>query len=161
MSRGTTALGVVALALAAGCAASAPTPEPYAPGLGEIMTLTQMRHAKLGLAGQAGNWPLAAYELDELEEGLADAVRFHPTHKTSPRPLTELVPDFMDEPVRELRAAVERRDRTAFVAAYDSLTTGCNGCHDVAEFGFNVVVRPSGNPWPNQRFEPERGVDSR
>jgi hypothetical protein len=120
------------------------------------MTLTQMRHAKLWLAGQAGNWPLAAYELDELGEGLADAVRFHPTHKSSPRPLAELVPEFMDEPVRELRDAVERRDPAVFAAAYDLLTTGCNGCHEAARFGFNVVVRPSGNPWPYQRFEPER-----
>jgi hypothetical protein len=152
---------LTALLLALGCAASAPEPEAYAPGLGEIMTLTQMRHAKLWLAGEAGNWPLAAYELDELEERLADAVRFHPTHKSSPRPLTVLVPDFMDAPVRELRDAAERRDRTAFAAAYDALTTACNGCHDAAHFGFNVVVRPAGNPWPNQRFEPSRGADPR
>jgi hypothetical protein len=37
------------------------------------MTLTQMRHAKLWFAGQAANWPLAAYELDELHEGMQDA----------------------------------------------------------------------------------------
>ena len=55
--------------------------EPCAPGLGEIMTLTQMRHAKLWFAGEAGNWPLASYELHELKEGFADAVKHHPTHK--------------------------------------------------------------------------------
>ena len=33
------------------------------------MTMTvQPRHTKLGLAGSAGNWPYAAYELHELEE---------------------------------------------------------------------------------------------
>jgi hypothetical protein len=36
-----------------------PTPT-YAPGLGEIMTFTQMRHAKLWMAGEAENWELAA-----------------------------------------------------------------------------------------------------
>ena len=40
------------------------------------MTLTQMRHAKLWFAGQAANWSLAAYELDELNEGMQDAATF-------------------------------------------------------------------------------------
>src|SRR5947208_2225088 len=42
-------------------APSAQPKEPFTPGLGEIMTLQQMRHLKLWFAGQAGNWPLAAY----------------------------------------------------------------------------------------------------
>ena len=36
-------------------------PVPFTPGLGEIMTLTQMRHVKLWFAGDAANWPLAKY----------------------------------------------------------------------------------------------------
>src|SRR5262245_58005265 len=34
----------------------------YVPGLGEIMSLQQMRHAKLWLVGSRGNWDLAGYE---------------------------------------------------------------------------------------------------
>lgn len=71
-------------ALASGCsqekAPSAPqanASQPYVIGLGEIMGLTQMRHAKLWFAGEAGNWPLSAYELDELKEGFDDAVTYH------------------------------------------------------------------------------------
>src|SRR6185436_10207658 len=52
--------------------------EPYIPGFGEIMSLQQMRHTKLWLAGQAGNWPLAEYELEELGEGFDDVVKFYP-----------------------------------------------------------------------------------
>jgi hypothetical protein len=48
---------------------SATSSEPYTPGLGEIMSLQQMRHAKLWFAGQAENWELADYEIDELGEG--------------------------------------------------------------------------------------------
>ena len=150
--------GVVALVSAAVAllvAACRTPPEPgYAPGLGEIMTLTQMRHAKLWFAGEAGNWPLAEYELDELEEGFAGAVRFHPTHRDSPQPLTQLVPEFTEIPLGELRAAVGRRDGAAFTAAYDLLTNACNGCHEAARFSFNVVARPTANPYTNQRFEP-------
>src|SRR5262245_30400532 len=126
--------------------------ESYVPGLGEIMSLTQMRHLKLWFAGQAENWDLAAYETDELAEGFGDVVRFHPTHKGSPVPLSQLVPEFTTVPVEALRSAIERRDRAAFTAAYDSLTQGCNGCHRAAGFSFNVVERPSENPYSNQRF---------
>ncbi|PYR25901.1 MAG: hypothetical protein DMF98_10670, partial [Acidobacteria bacterium] len=43
--------------------------DAYVPGLGEMMSLQQMRHVKLWFAGQAENWDLAAYEVDELGEG--------------------------------------------------------------------------------------------
>ena len=47
----------------------AQTPAPYRPGLGDLMTMTvQPRHLKLGLAGQAKNWPYVVYEGHELEE---------------------------------------------------------------------------------------------
>ena len=59
-------------------------PDAYVPGLGEMMSLQQMRHAKLWFAGQAQNWELASYEIDELGEGFDDVVKFHPTHKDSP-----------------------------------------------------------------------------
>jgi hypothetical protein len=134
--------------------ASSPAGGTYVPGLGEIMSLNQMRHLKLWLAGRDGNWALADYEIDELEEGFADAVRFHPHHKDAPRPLAELVPEFTRGPLDALRRATARHDEAAFTAAFDSLTEGCNGCHEAAGFGFNVVVRPTGNPYTNQRFRP-------
>lgn len=141
--------GALTLAVLAGCGSRA---EPYAPGLGEIMTLTQMRHAKLWFAGAAKNWPLAAYELEELREGLDDAVKLHPTHKDAP--VARLVPRFMDAPLAGLEAAVEKHDSGAFDAAFDALSAGCNGCHVEARFGFNVVTRPSGNTYTNQQFAP-------
>jgi hypothetical protein len=130
--------------------------ESYVPGLGEIMSLTQMRHLKLWFAGQAENWDLAAYETDELAEGFADVVRFHPTHKGSPAPLSQLVPEFTAGPIEALRSAIEHRDLAGFTTAYDSLTQACNGCHRAAEFSFNVIERPSANPYSNQRFQPPR-----
>jgi hypothetical protein len=115
-----------------------------------------MRHLKLWYAGEARNWALAGYELDELEEGFADAARFHPRHKSSPRPLTELIPEFTEGPVAALRKAIAGRSRRDFAAAYDALTQGCNGCHEASDFAFNVVTRPTANPYSNQSFEPAR-----
>lgn len=147
---------VAALAIAA-CNGSG-AGESYTPGLGEIMTLTQMRHAKLWWAGTAGNWPLAAYELDELEEGFADAVRFHPTHKTSQISIAEALPAITTEPLDHLRAAIEKRDSEAFTHAFDALTAACNSCHRTTDFAFNVVQRPQVNTFSNQDFAPRPGA---
>lgn len=146
--------GAVALVAVVAAGPAAARDPAYVPGLGEIMAATQMRHLKLWFAGEAGNWPLAAYEVDELEEGFADAMRYHPRHKDAPRPLTEVIPEFTTAPIAALRAAIAARDRARFVAAYDALTDGCNGCHVASRFGFNVVVRPRANPYANQRFAP-------
>lgn len=130
--------------------------EPFVPGLGEIMSLQQMRHVKLWLAGKAGNWKLAAYEVDELGEGFDDVVRLHPTHKDSPVAPKDVIPVMMKVPLEDLRQAVDRHDAKAFGEAYDELTTACNSCHEATNFGFNRVQRPMANPYPNQVFEPEK-----
>jgi hypothetical protein len=128
--------------------------DAYVPGLGEIMTLQQMRHTKLWLAGDAGNWELAAYEVKELGEGFDDIVKLHPTHEDSPVAPKDAIPRMMTEPLDAVRAAIDKKDRVAFARAYDTFTGGCNGCHRATNFGFNVVQRPAANPYPNQVFVP-------
>jgi hypothetical protein len=130
------------------------SPPPFVPGLGEIMTLTQMRHSKLWFAGEAGNWLLASYELDELHEGMDDAATFHPTHKDSPLPIPDLIGKIMTEPLQQLEEAIKAQDQMRFAQAFDAVTEGCNACHRAANFGFNKVTRPTANPYSNQTFEP-------
>ena len=127
---------------------------PYIIGLGEIMTAVQMRHAKLGIAGQNANWELAEYELDELDEGLQDALTWHPNHKSVPRPLTVMIPEYSKQPMADLRAAVAAKDGKRFAASFDTLTDSCNACHQEAKFGFNKVINPTGDPMVNQDFRP-------
>lgn len=142
--------GAGVLVSAAACRRSAP--EPYAPGLGEIMTLQQMRHAKLWFAGEAGNWDLAAYEVKELGEGFDDVVAFHPTHEDSPVAPKDAIPRMVTGPMSDLRDAVMKKDRTKFEQTFDGLTKACNDCHQATNFGFNVVQRPTANPYSNQAF---------
>jgi hypothetical protein len=134
------------------CSSKVDVSTTFTPGLGEIMALQQVRHAKLWLAGSAGNWELATYECDELEEGFVDAVHFHPTHKTSPQPLTTVIPQYMEASLKDVRVAVDAEDVAKFESAYDKLTSSCNGCHQATGFGFNVVVRPTSNTFANQDF---------
>jgi len=144
-------LALIAPLLCAACG-RATAPEPYVPGLGEMMSLQQMRHVKLWLAGQAENWELAAYELDELGEGFDDIVKFHPTHKDSPVAPKDAIPRMVTEPLKNLRTAVEKKDAASFAPAYDALTAACNSCHQATNFAFNAVQRPATNPYPNQAF---------
>jgi hypothetical protein len=144
---------IAGLAISAAACRQPSTPA-YTPGLGEIMTLTQMRHSKLWFAGEAGNWPLASYELDELHEGMDDAATFHPTHKDSPLPIPDLIQKIMTEPLRQLEDAIKAKDNVRFAGAFDAVTEGCNACHRAANFGFNVVTRPTSNPYSNQAFPP-------
>jgi hypothetical protein len=146
----------VALALMLGALACSDRTDdveaPYAPDLGELMTLTQLRHAKLYFAAESSNWELAAYELKELGEGLEDAVRFHPDHDG--QPIAALLPVHMNPPIEALGAAIDAREPVAFAAAYDRLTAACNGCHETAKVGFIRIVRPTSVPFTNQDFTP-------
>jgi len=135
---------------------SAPAPAAWTPGLGELMSLQQMRHVKLWFAGEAGNWKLASYELDELKEGFDDIVRLHPTHKDSPVPIPEAVAKIVVEPLSEVGKAIEAKDKVRFAKTFDAVTDGCNSCHRATNFAFNVVRRPASNPYSNQSFAPPK-----
>jgi len=124
------------------------------PGLGEIMSLQQARHAKLWLAGQHANWPLAAYELDELREGFRDAGAMHPTYENVP--VAALVGKLTPAPLEALGKAIEAKDSAGFRKSFDSLTQACNTCHRAANHGFIVITRPGTSPYGNQRFVPAR-----
>src|SRR6201989_3281942 len=89
-------------------AAAQPAKEPYKPGLGEFMTATQLRHAKLWFAGKNSNWDLAAYEIDEIKEGLEDAARLHPTFDNVP--VAEMIKSIIDPRIERLEKAVEAKN---------------------------------------------------
>jgi hypothetical protein len=133
-------------------AAAQPAKEPYAPGLGEFMTATQLRHAKLWFAGDANNWDLAAYEIDEIMEGLEDAEKRFPTHDGIP--VAEMIKANIDPAVEELRKAVEAKSSTKFAVAFDKLSSACNTCHAGANKQFIRIRRPTSSPLSNQNFAP-------
>lgn len=145
MRTATIALFALAAVASNSAYAGEAAPEAYAPGMGEIMGLTQMRHAKLWFAGNAGNWDLAEYELDELGEGFSDASAYHPTFK-------EVLQRFATSPVDGLGKAVKARDKAKFVQAFDRLTDACNGCHADTGRGFIRIERPAPGLYSNQDF---------
>ena len=121
-------------------------------GLGEIMSLQQMRHSKLWFAGSAGNWPLADYELDELKEGFDDVHRQFPVHDgIRLAPLLEVIEKAA---MPDLAKTIAAQDAAKFAQDFDALTAACNGCHQSTKHGFIVIQRPTSLPYTNQSFAP-------
>ncbi len=145
---------IVALSAAVIFAAAQPARESYEPGLGEFMTATQLRHAKLWIAGKQNNWDLAAYEIDEIKEGLEDAARLHPTFDGVP--VAEMINTIINPRIEELEKAVRAKSSTKFMVAFDELTSGCNSCHAGANKPFIRMQRPTESPLTNQNFAPEK-----
>jgi hypothetical protein len=130
-------------------AAGSPPPAspPDHPGIGEIMTLQQLRHIKLWFAGQNGAWALADYELGELGEGFDDVNKMIGG---------DTVETMVGGAMQDLQKAVDAKDRAAFTAAYDSLTAGCNNCHHALDHAFIMIQRPTSLPYSDQSFAPPK-----
>jgi hypothetical protein len=143
---------IIALSASVMLAAAQPKRESYEPGLGEFMTATQLRHAKLWFAGKQKNWDLAAYEIDEIKEGLGDAARLFPAFDGIP--VAEMIKTIIDPRIENLEKAVRAKSSTKFMVAFDELTSGCNSCHAGANKPFIRIQRPTEPPLTNQNFAP-------
>jgi hypothetical protein len=147
-------LGVIVAAASAMLARAEPAKDRYVPGLGEFMTATQLRHAKLWFAGKNSNWGLAAYEVDEIKEGLEDASRLHATFEGIA--VADMIKTIIDPRLDKLGKAIAAKSSAQFIAAFDDLTDGCNSCHAAANKPFIRIQRPTLPPLSNQDFAPPK-----
>jgi hypothetical protein len=132
----------------------ASAPASGKPKLADIMLMLQIRHAKLSLAGEAQNWPLAEFQVEELKEAFEDAERYYPVFKDIP--VKQMIESAAAPAVSEIEKAIAAKDRAGFVRAFQNLTMACNNCHQGASRGFFVIQRPAVSPFPNQSFAPIR-----
>jgi hypothetical protein len=130
---------------------------PYHPGLGDLMTaFVQPRHIKLGLAGAAGNWDYAAYELGELRETFDDVGKLVLKHGDLSIP--QAIAATVSQPMDALDKAIAAKDAAGFTKAYADLTTACNTCHQSAGHPLIAIQVPSvsGTAFPDQDFSPKK-----
>ena len=128
---------------------------PYRPGLGDLMTtLVQPRHIKLGLAGQAQNWPYAAYELGELREAFDTVAKLVLKH--GKLVIADALGATVKQPLAALDTAIKAKDEPGFTAAYAALTQSCNACHQSADHPAIVIQVPTASPFPDQDFRPPK-----
>jgi len=129
--------------------------EAYHPELGEQMLTLQIRHARLWFAGEAQNWLLAAFELQEIKEAFDAVVEQNPEHAIfQPQRLADILPAMTKAPVTALRDAIDHGSKAEFEKAYDGLSAACSGCHKVAGNDFLVIQRPTAPLLDNLRTIP-------
>lgn len=126
-----------------------PNGQSYIPRLTEIMNVIQSQHMKLWLAGSAGNWDLAAFELMQLTDSQTEAANFY-----SGIPSSDIVK--LTQPIKSISDAIGAKDKQGFSRAVESLTEACNGCHRSMGRAF-IVIRtpPVDRPFGNQLFAPQ------
>jgi hypothetical protein len=130
-----------------------PSDAPHDYPLGENMGYMQRYAEKLWYAGQAGNWDLAKYYHDEMQETAEDIAGAHVV-KDEVQVSTTL--NTMLPPVlKQLDAAITAKDQSGFRKQYQTVIETCNACHVAAKHPFIHIVEPSGpgSHW-NQDFTP-------
>jgi hypothetical protein len=137
-------------------AAGQPAPQPdYHPSLGDLMTMAvQPRHAKLGLAGRARNWPYATYEASELTNAFGRIARTVPTYRNAS--MADMVAANIKDPLDALDLAIKARNGPGFDRAYAQVTAACNACHRSLDHPFVVIRAPTISTFPDQSFTPAR-----
>src|SRR5262245_24225384 len=130
-------------------------PAPFNPQMAALMSmLIQPRHAKLGLAGKAENWPLAGYMFKELRQGLVVISRAVPRWKGLPVP--DLFDAAMSQPLATLDFAIKAGQPRQVAESYARLTAGCHACHGPTDHRFAVIKVAEDAAFPNQDFQSKR-----
>jgi hypothetical protein len=116
------------------------------PVLADIMTIIQLHHIKLWYAAQAGNWKLAAHELDRTMEGLGRAASLYRNI-----PIDYITA--MNKPIADMRASILAKDAKGFGGGYRAFSEACNGCHAGGGLGFIRIQVPTSSPFTDEIFE--------
>src|SRR5437762_7660110 len=118
--------------------------ETYKPGFGEFMSGIQTHHAKLWFAGINNNWPLADFEIHEIEEALEDLRKFC-TDRPEVKEIGMITPA-----LDSTKNSIQRKNLALFKNSFLLLTNTCNNCHKETNHAFNVVTVPTELPVVNQ-----------
>lgn len=105
------------------------------PGLGTVMIEYSNRAANIYYAAQAGNWGLAAYQLNEMTEIQEVAENTRPAR-------AKALQSFEKSALSPLAKDIVNQDATAFRGDFDRMVTQCNGCHRASGYGFIVYALP-------------------
>src|SRR5882757_4933798 len=115
-------LGTLTLSASITAPAQNASPAPvggleFKPALDDLMTmLVQPRHIKLYYAGQAKNWRLAAFQVNELRGALARIGRTIPNYRNIN--VDTAVASIFTDKLKAVDAAIKATDLAQFTAAY-------------------------------------------
>lgn len=92
------------------------------PGLGTVMIEYANRLARLWFAGNAENWDMAKYQLDEMTE-------IQEVGETTRPGRAPMLKAFEDGFLTAIDKAILAKDKAGFTKAMNDAVSGCNGCH--------------------------------
>jgi hypothetical protein len=110
----------------------------------------QVHQNKLWFAGAAGNWDLARFYLDKIEEDAKPLIGT--ATMVGSTDVSQIMETTLPPLLDALRTAAADRDGAAFAARYLDLVQGCNSCHRSAGHGYIVIQRPVQPFMDNQKF---------
>ena len=102
------------------------------PGQSHAMIDVGYHMVNLWFAVQKGNWPFAAFELDETRNRIRWTIRINPVRKDpegKPVDLQGIFDGIDQSTMPMLKQAVEKKDGAAFVVAYKLMLESCYACH--------------------------------
>lgn len=105
------------------------------PGLGTVMIEYSNRAGNVYYAAQAGNWGLAAYQLNEMTEIQEVAENTRPAR-------AKALQGFEKSALGPLAKDIVNQDLAAFRGDFDKMVSQCNGCHRANGYGFIVYKLP-------------------
>ena len=123
-------------------------------GLVTWMGRLQYYTHKLGLSVDAGNKPLIAYYIHEVEE-VIEAIE--DIDDADGVPIGKLVKEILMPSFESLETSFESGDEARVDADYNGLIGACNQCHEKANRPYLIVERRHDNPYM-QRFKPSRAA---
>jgi hypothetical protein len=109
------------------------------PGLATLMRDISDRYWIAYYAAQAGNWPLAAYQLRALGKRLADGALTRPKHKA-------MLESYAKQIIEPLLAQCAAKDFAAFDQTYRRGITLANQMHGATKHGEIVWKLPATPP---------------
>ncbi len=112
------------------------------------MSGIQVHHEKLWFAGDAQNWPLADFEINEIKETIDD-INTYNTDRPEIKSLPMIAPA-----IDSVANAIKQKDPAMFKRSFVLLTSTCNNCHHATNHAFNVIKIPDTPPFSNQVFKP-------
>ncbi len=109
------------------------------PSQSHAMADVDYHFSNLWFAAKSGNWPLAAFYLNETKSHINWTVRIHPVRKLASGQdldLRPLLQNIEQSGFASAKAAIEKRSFKVFETAYRQTMTQCYACHLAAEKPF-------------------------
>lgn len=115
------------------------------PSQSHAMMDVAFQFTNLWFAGQAENWPLAQFYLNEARSHIKWTIRLSPTRKTKAGEirLQEIFYPIDTSLFAEVQKQIAAQDRKQFSTAYRAALAGCNSCHTASEKPYLHVVVPT------------------